>query len=53
MVVFYAAVALLIVDIGWWMLTGPKGRDLLVAILVAAACGYAGYRTWREQQTYV
>jgi hypothetical protein len=53
MVVFYAAVALLIVDIGWWMLAGPKGRDLLVAILVAAACGYAGYRTWRDQQTYV
>jgi hypothetical protein len=52
-VVFYAAVALLIIDIGWWMLTEPQGRDLLVAILVAAACGYAGYRTWRDQQTYV
>ena len=51
--VFYAAVALLIVDIGWWMLTGPQGRELLVAILVAAACGYAGFRTWRDQQTYV
>src|SRR5206468_876818 len=41
-VVFYAAVVLLVVDVGWWMLTGPKGRDLLVAILVAAGCGYAG-----------
>jgi hypothetical protein len=51
--VFYAAVALLIVDIGWWMLARPQGRDLLVAILVAAACAYAGYRTWRDQQTYV
>jgi hypothetical protein len=48
--VFYSAVALLIVDIGWWMLAGPGGRDLLVAILVAAACAYAGYRTWRDQK---
>jgi hypothetical protein len=48
--VFYSAVALLVVDIGWWMLGGLTGRDLLVAILVAAACGYAGYRTWREQK---
>jgi hypothetical protein len=48
--VFYSAVVLLIVDIGWWMLGGLAGRDLLVAILVAAACGYAGYRTWRDQR---
>jgi hypothetical protein len=51
--VFYAAVALLLIDIGWWMLVGLQGRNLLVAILVAAACGYAGYRTWRDQQTLV
>jgi hypothetical protein len=48
--VFYGAVALLVVDIGWWMLGGLAGRNLLVALLVAAACGYAGYRTWREQK---
>jgi hypothetical protein len=48
--VFYGAVALLVVDIGWWMLGGLAGRNLLVAILVAAACGYAGYRTWRDQR---
>jgi hypothetical protein len=48
--VFYSAVVLLVVDIGWWMLGGLTGRNLLVAILVAAACGYAGYRTWREQK---
>ena len=48
--VFYGAVALLVVDLGWWMLGGLAGRDLLVAILVAAACGFAGYRTWRDQK---
>jgi len=50
--VIYAAAGLLIVDIGWWMLTGLQGRDLLIAILVAAACIYSGYRTWRDQNTY-
>ncbi len=48
--VFYSAAALLVVDIGWWMLAGLAGRDVLVALLVAAACGYAGYRTWRDQK---
>ena len=51
--VFYGAVALLVVDIGWWMLAGLAGRNLLVAILVAAACGYVGYRTWRDQRNLV
>jgi hypothetical protein len=51
--VFYSAAALLIVDIGWWMLGGLAGRNLLVALLVAAACGYAGYRTWRDQKNLV
>ena len=48
--VFYAAVALLVVDIGWLMLGGLAGRNLLAAIVVAAACAYSGYRTWRDQQ---
>ena len=51
--VFYVAAALLIVDIGWWLLAGLKGRDLLIAILVAAACIYVGYRTWRDQRNLV
>jgi uncharacterized membrane protein YebE (DUF533 family) len=51
--VIYSAVALLVLDIGWWMLAGPAGRDLLVAIVVAAACAYAGYRTWRDQKNLV
>jgi hypothetical protein len=51
--VFYAAVALLVVDIGWWMLGGLAGRNLLIAVLVAAACAYAGYRTWRDQRNLV
>jgi len=48
--VVYGAVGLLVVDIGWWLTASPAGRDLLVFLLVAAACVYAGVRTWRDQQ---
>ena len=47
--IFYAAVGLLVVDAGWWLLGHPGGRDALAAIIVAAACVYAGVRTWRDQ----
>jgi ABC-type transport system involved in cytochrome c biogenesis permease subunit len=47
--VLYGAVGLLVVDIGWYSLAHPKGRNALVFVLVAVACVYAGIRTWREQ----
>jgi len=50
--VFYAACALLIVDIGWWIWSSPSGRDALAAIVVGAICAYVGVRTWREQRRY-
>ena len=31
---------------------GSRGRDALAFILVAAACVFAGWRTWRDQQRY-
>jgi hypothetical protein len=48
--VFYAAVALFVVDIGWWLIDHPSGRDALAFILVAAACIYAAVRIWRDQK---
>jgi peptidoglycan/LPS O-acetylase OafA/YrhL len=51
--VIYGAIALLVVDLGWWLTTSPDGRDALVAILVAAACVYAGVRTWRDQKRLI
>jgi hypothetical protein len=50
--VFYAACALLVADIGWWLVTSPSGRNALAAIVVAAVAVYVGYRTWREQRRY-
>jgi len=49
--VFYAAVALLVLDIGWYMLVGVTGRDALAFFVVAAICVYVGIRTWREQKS--
>jgi hypothetical protein len=49
---FYAAVALLVVDIGWWMIDQPQGRDALASIVVAAISVYVGVRTWLAQKSY-
>ncbi len=50
--VFYGAVALFLVDVGWLIAVAPSGRDLLAFFVVAAACVYAAVRTWREQHRY-
>jgi len=50
--VFYGAVGLLVVDLGWYFVRGVSGRDALAFFLVAGACVYAGVRTWRDQTRY-
>ena len=50
--VFYGAVALFVVDLGWYFVRGVSGRDALAFFLVAGACVYAGVRTWRDQTRY-
>jgi hypothetical protein len=51
--VFYSAVGLFLVDLGWFFVEHPSGRDALAFILVAAACAYAAVRTWRDQHRLV
>lgn len=51
--VLYGAVALLVVDLGWYSFSSPQGRNALVFVIVLAACVYAGVRTWREQKKLV
>ena len=50
--VFYGAVGLLVVDLGWWFVAGLSGLNALVFFLVAGACVCAAVRTWREQRRY-
>jgi hypothetical protein len=50
--IFYGAVGVLVLDIGWFFLMSLSGLDALAFFLVAAACVYAGIRTWRDQHRY-
>jgi amino acid transporter len=49
--VFYGAVALLVIDLGWYAAIGIDGRDILAFLAVAAICAYVGVKTWREQRS--
>lgn len=48
--VFYSAIALFVVDLGWFLTGHLAGRDALAFIVVAAVCGYAAVRTWLDQR---
>jgi hypothetical protein len=50
--VFYCAIGLFVVDLGWWFIRSLSGRDALAAIIVGAICIYVGVRTWRDQHSY-
>jgi len=51
-IVFYGAIALLVVDLGWFFLTSLNGLNALAFFLVAGGCGYAAFRTWRNAHRY-
>ena len=50
--VFYGAVALFLVDLGWYFAVSPSGRDLLAFFLVAARVRLRRRSTWRRQHHY-
>jgi hypothetical protein len=50
--VFYGAVGLALVDLGWWFVTPLGGRDALAFFVVLGACIYAAVSTWRRQHSY-
>jgi small-conductance mechanosensitive channel len=51
--VLYGAAALVLADIGWFVLGGGhQGLDALAFFLVLGAGGYALWRTWHDQHTY-
>jgi hypothetical protein len=51
-VAFYGAVALVVVSLGVFFVRRPSGLDAVAFLLVLAACGFAGWRVWRDQHTY-
>ena len=52
-VVFYGAALLIVVDVGAYALRGASGLDALAFVLVLALSGFAMWRVWRDQHTYV
>jgi hypothetical protein len=50
--VFYGAALLIVADIGAISFVDESGSDAVAFIAVLALCGFAMYRTWRDQHTY-
>ena len=48
--VFYGSVLLIVVDLGVFFWFGASGLGLVAFLLVIGICGYAMFRTWRDQK---
>jgi hypothetical protein len=51
-ITFYGAVGLAVLALGVFFVQRPSGLDALAFVLVLAACGFGGWRVWRDQHTY-
>jgi fucose 4-O-acetylase-like acetyltransferase len=49
---FYGAALVIIADIAVFSFRGASGLDAAVFVLVLLLCGYAMWRTWRQEHTY-
>lgn len=52
-VVFYGAALLAVADLGANWYGGAHGTQILAFIAVLALCGFAMFRVWRDQHTYI
>jgi hypothetical protein len=51
--VFYGAAIVAVADVGIYWYGGAVGYEILAFVAVLALCGFAMFRTWRDQHTYV
>ena len=51
--VFYGAAVVAVADVGVYWYGGAVGYQILAFVAVLALCGFAMWRTWRDQHTYV
>jgi hypothetical protein len=50
--VFYAAIALAVVDVGMLIGLGPSGPDAFAFFVVLGACAWVLVRIWRQEHRY-
>ena len=51
--VFYGAAVVAVADVGVYWYGGAVGYQVIAFVAVLALCGFAMFRTWRDQHTYV
>jgi hypothetical protein len=51
--VFYGSAIVAVADVGVYWYGGAVGYEVLAFVAVLALCGFAMFRTWRDQHTYV
>ena len=51
--VFYGSAIVAIADVGVYWYGGAVGLQIVAFVAVLALCGFAMWRTWRDQHTYV
>ena len=51
--VFYGAAIVAVADVGVYWYGGAVGFQVLAFIAILVLCGFAMWRTWRDQHTYV
>ena len=50
--VFYGSVLVIVADLGVFFWFGASGLGAVAFLLTLAICGYAMFRTWRDQRSY-
>ncbi len=50
--VFYGGALVIVADLAAISLVNESGPDAVAFVAVLAACGFAMWRTWRDQHTY-
>ena len=51
--VFYGAAVVAVADVGLYWYGGAVGYEVLAFVAILALCGFAMWRTWRDQHRYV
>jgi len=50
--VFYGSAIVAVADVGLYWYGGAVGYEILAFVAILILCGFAMWRTWRDQHTY-